>query len=151
MCRPSVYAWPESDHEVRSAGNVANTLAKKRQDTDWTGIFAVLRGSANVERQMGKSASEKDSIPEKACTKCKHFIESGAREKGDGNCGVLRDGSDILADPPKFVIKGDVAYFTYYNVDASKCTYYVPMEFVDHDISECADPRYTRGQRATMK
>jgi len=126
-------------------------LAKKRQEADWTGIFATMRGAANVERQMGKSADEKDAIPEKACTKCRHFIESGAREKGDGNCGVLRDGSDILADPPKLVTDGQVSYFTYFNVDAGKCTHYDQMEFADHDISECADPRYTRGQRASMK
>jgi len=126
-------------------------LAKKRRGADWAGILATMRGAANVERQMGKSAEEKDTVPEKACTKCRHFIESGAREKGDGNCGVLRDGSDILADPPKLVTTGEVSYFTYFNMDASKCRYYDQMEFADHDISECADPRYTRGQRASMK
>ncbi len=126
-------------------------MAKKRQEADWVGIITTMRGAANVERQMGKSADEKDAIPQKACTRCRHFIESGAREKGDGNCGVLRDGSDILSHPPKFVLEGEVSYFSYFNMDASKCTYYDQMEFVDHDISECADPRYTRGQRASMK
>ena len=130
---------------------MVGVLAKKRQGADWGAIFDTMYGTANVERQMGKSADEKDTIPEKACTKCKHFIESGASEKGDGNCGVLRDGSDILAESPKIVLEGDVSFFTYYNMNASKCTQYAPMEFVDHDISECADPRYTRGQRATMK
>ena len=126
-------------------------MAKKRHSTDWGAIYTTVRGTANKERQKGKSADEKDTVPEKACTKCKHFIESGASEKGDGNCGVLRDGSDILADPPKLVTEGEVSYFTYFNVDASKCKYYDQMEFIDHDISECADPRYTRGQRAAMK
>lgn len=126
-------------------------MAKQRQDANWAGILATMRGTANVERQLGRSTEEKDTVPEKACTRCRHFIESGAREKGDGNCGVLRDGSDILAASPRFVTEGEVAYFTYYNVDAGKCRYYEEMEFADHDISECADPRYTRGQRATMK
>jgi hypothetical protein len=126
-------------------------MAKKRDSADWRGIYYTVRGTTNVERHRGKSTDEKDAIPEKACTKCRHFIESGASEKGSGNCGVLRDGSDILVDPPKSVTEGEVSYFTYYNVDASRCTYYDQMEFVDHDISECADPRYTRGQRATMK
>ena len=126
-------------------------MAKRRESVDWGGIAATVHGFVNRQRQMGKSAEERDAIPEKACTRCRHFIESGAREKGDGNCEVLRAGSDILADPPKLVTEGEVSYFTYYNVNAGKCAFYEEMEFVDHDISECADPRYTRGQRAAMK
>ncbi len=126
-------------------------MAKKRDQVDWSAIRKNQLGDADVARQMGKGADEKDTIPEKACTKCKNFIESGASEKGEGYCGVLRAGSNILSDPPKIVLEGDVSFFTYFNMDASKCTKYDPMEFVDHDISECADPRYTRGQRATMK
>lgn len=126
-------------------------MAKKRDTVDWGSIRRQQLGDADVERHLGKSADEKDTVPEKACTKCKHFIESGASEKGEGYCGVLRAGSDILADPPKFVTDGDVPYFTYFNMDASKCKYYDEMEFRDHDISECADPRFTRGQRAAMK
>lgn len=126
-------------------------MVKTRETVDWYGIANTLRGAANRERQMGESPAEKDAVPEKACTKCGHFIESGAREKGDGNCAILRAGSDILGDPPKLITEGEVAYFTYYNVDATRCSFYEEMRFVDHDISECADPRYTRGQRATMK
>jgi hypothetical protein len=126
-------------------------MAKKRDSVDWGAIRRTQLGDADVAHQMGKSADEKDVVPEKACTRCKHFIESGASEKGEGYCGVLRAGSDILSDPPKFVTEGEVSYFTFFNRDASKCTHYDQMEFADHDISECADPRYTRGQRATMK
>ena len=126
-------------------------MARKRESVDWGDAFATQFGTANRGRQVGKSAQEKDAIPEKACTRCTHFIESGASEAGDGNCGILRAGSDILADPPKLVTEGEVSYFTYYNVDASRCAFYEQMEFVDHDISECADPRYTRGQRAAMR
>ena len=125
-------------------------MAKKRDQVDWGDIRRHQLGDADVARQMGKSAEEKDTIPEKACTKCKHFIESGASEKGEGYCGVLKAGSNIVADPPKFVTEGEVSYFTYFNMDAAKCKFYDEMEFADHDISECADPRYTRGQRAAM-
>lgn len=76
-------------------------MAKNRDGVDW-------RGYANIERHIGKSSDEKDAVLEKACTSGRHFIESGAREKGDGNCGVLRAGTDILADPPKFVTEGEV-------------------------------------------
>ena len=126
-------------------------MAKKRDQVDWGEIRRTQLGDADVASSLGKGVDEKDAIPEKACTKCRHFIESGASEKGEGYCGKLRAGSDISKAPPKFVLEGDVSFFTYFNRDASNCTQYDEMEFTDHDISECADPRYTRGQRATMK
>ena len=126
-------------------------MAKKRDQVDWGVIRKTQLGDEDLARQTGKSAEEKDSVPEKACTRCKNFVESGASEKGEGYCSALRAGSNILIDPPRFVSEGEVAYFTFFNRDASKCKYYDQMEFIDHDISECADPRYTRGQRVTMK
>ena len=54
---------------------------------------------------------------------------------------------NILADPPKIVTEGEVAYFTYFNMDAGKCKHYDEMEFIDHDATEIADPSWSRVYR----
>ena len=98
-----------------------------------------------------KGVEQRETVPEKACGKCKHFSENAWASDGRGFCGVLKVGSDLNADPPVFVTEGDAGMMTMFNMDASKCKYYEELELIDTDGAECADPQYRRAQRQMEK
>jgi len=85
--------------------------------------------------------------PEKSCGVCKHYLESTFSSDGRGTCGVLKDGSDITSDPPVFNLEAKNGYMLKILTDASRCTYYEKMDFIDHDGTECSDPKYRRSMR----
>ncbi|MDY6916646.1 MAG: hypothetical protein SVP26_01680 [Chloroflexota bacterium] len=117
-------------------------MARSKED-DWAQMLEQRRmgGRPSLE---GKSVEERDRMPDVACAKCKHFLETPYDLSGVGNCDLLRFGSDISQDPPKFVLEGENAYQTYGMRDAAKCTHYEEQTFIDTDATETADPRYRR-------
>ena len=70
---------------------------------------------------------------------------------GAGRCNELKAGSDLRAEPPVYVLDGNTAMNTMFNMDASKCDYYNEMEIIDTDISQSNDPMYSRHQRQMQK
>lgn len=54
------------------------------------------------------------------CGACQHIEDPNEA----GSCGVLKMGSDILADPPVFVLNGAAAFQTDPRRDATRCEYY---------------------------
>lgn len=99
----------------------------------------------------GKSAEERDRVPEKACGKCVHFLETPYFTSGNGNCDILKWGSDITKKRPVYVLEGERAMQTFITMDASKCKYYEERGFIDTDATETADPRYRRMMRQMKK
>ncbi len=91
--------------------------------------------------------SDADKIPEKNCGVCKHSLESAYMSDGRGTCAVLKQGSDITVDPPVFNLEAKNGYMIRLLTDASKCTYFEKMEFIDKDGHECSDPQYRRSMR----
>ena len=94
-----------------------------------------------------QSMEEREYMPDKACGKCKNFGARQYSQDGTGWCKVLKGGSNIEIDPPKFVTEGEAAYLARWNMDAGKCKYYDEMEFIDHDGTEIADPSWSRVYR----
>ena len=99
--------------------------------------------------QQDKSQEDRESMPEKACGKCKHFADAGIG--GAGRCAVLKDGTNIFVDPPVLVTTGNVSIMTMFNMDASWCERFDQMEIMDTDISQSHDPKYSRHQRQMQK
>ena len=97
-----------------------------------------------------KTVEEREYMPEKACGKCKHFSASTALGSAGGHCLILKTGSDVSSEPPKYVTDGVANMQSDVRMDAAKCKYYEEMEFVDTDIGEAFDPRYSRHQRQRM-
>ena len=87
------------------------------------------------------------TAPEKNCGICKNYLESAYMSDGRGTCAVLKEGSDITADPPVFNMENKNGYLLRILTDASKCKYYEKMEFIDKDGRECSDPMYRRSMR----
>ena len=115
----------------------------RSKEDEWFQMMEARRtgGRASLE---GKSVQERDKMPDKACAKCSHFLETPYDLSGNGNCDTLRHGSDISKEPPAFVLQGEQAYQTFGLRDADKCKYYKEQEFIDTDATETADPRYRR-------
>lgn len=86
-------------------------------------------------------------LPDINCGLCANFLETSQTSDGRGTCKVLRDGSDIVSDPPVFVTEGKNAYLLWIWIDASKCTKFVKNEFIDRDGQECSDPARRRMMR----
>jgi hypothetical protein len=85
--------------------------------------------------------------PEKMCGVCSNYLEAAFTGEGVGTCTILKLGSDILANPPVFVMEGENGYRTMNLRDAAACPHYSKMEFVDKDGTECNDPKYRRSMR----
>ena len=96
---------------------------------------------------LGKSVEERDRIPEKACARCIHFLAVIRSTLGNGDCDLLRFGSDVSSDPPVYVLEGPMPMSTSFKMDASRCKYYEKRDFIDTDATECADPTYSRRMR----
>ncbi len=101
--------------------------------------------SSVYARQKAPKTDEKRA--EKICGICKHFSESAYSGEGKGTCRVLKMGSDITADPPVYVLSGENGYLSLTLAEATACKHYEKMEFIDHDGTECSDPRYRRSIR----
>jgi len=115
----------------------------RSKEDEWAQMLEARRlgGRAQFE---GKSVEERDRMPDKACAKCSHFLETPYDLSGMGNCDTLRFGSDISKEPPVFVLEGENAYQMHGMSDAARCKYYEEQKFIDTDATETADPRYRR-------
>jgi|GEM_PF-472210 len=118
-------------------------MPRVSKEDEWAGMFKA-RQDAGRSQFEGKSVEDRDRMPDKACAKCSHFLETPYDLSGMGNCDTLRFGSNIAKDPPVFVLKGENAYQVHGMTDAARCTYYEEQEFIDTDATETADPRYRR-------
>jgi len=110
-----------------------------------------MRQAMTGEFSKQKGVEGRETVPEKACGKCKNFSENAYATDGRGFCAALKVGSDILADPPVFIEEGDVGLMCMFNMDSVKCKYYEESEFLDTAASECNDPQYGRQQRQMEK
>jgi len=117
-------------------------MAKSKED-EWAQMLEQRRIGMRVSME-GKSVAERDRMPEKACARCSHFLETPYDLSGVGNCDTLRFGSDITREPPVFVLEGENAYQMHGLNDAARCKYYNEQMFIDTDATETADPRYRR-------
>ena len=124
-------------------------MSKKRKLRG--GEWAQMRDTMAKNRSTPKGVDGREHVPEIACAKCKKFSESGYSSDGGGYCTVLKSGSDIQKDPPIYKLEGEASLLTMFNVDAAKCKYFVEMEVIDTDATECADPHYRRTQRQMEK
>ena len=102
---------------------------------------------AASERLGTKQPKLEQKKPEIMCGLCKHYLEMAFSGEGVGSCELLKIGSDILADPPVFDLESKNGYRTMNLQDASRCSYYEKMDFVDKDGTECIDPRFSRTMR----
>lgn len=98
-----------------------------------------------------KSFEERERVPDVACGLCRNFSENAYASDGRGVCKILKIGSDISVDPPKYVLEGDTGMITFFNTDAAKCGHFSKMGMIDKDGTECADPAYRRAQRQMEK
>jgi hypothetical protein len=109
--------------------------------------FAKATGALGRTAEELKKESLADKVPEKNCGVCKHYLESTYSSDGRGTCAVLKEGSDITSNPPVFNLENKNGYLLRILTDASKCTYFEKMEFIDKDGHECSDPLYRRSMR----
>ena len=103
------------------------------------------------EATRARSVEERETVPDKACGVCRNFSENAYASDGRGSCRVLKMGSDILKDPPVYVLEGDSGSISFFNRNAERCSHFTRMSFIDRDGSECADPAYRRMQRQMEK
>src|SRR5271157_4129858 len=89
-------------------------------------------------RQAAPKTEQKRA--DKVCGECKHYLEGAFTGEGTGTCNILKLGSDISLDPPKFNTENVDGYRTMALMDATRCKYYEKMEFMDKDPTECSDP-----------
>ena len=108
--------------------------------------FAKSHGAFKTAEQLERE-SKVENVPDMVCGICKHFLETAAYSDGRGTCTVLKDGSDITCNPPIFIMEGKDGYRLRALTDAAKCPSYKKMEFIDHDGTECSDPKYRRSMR----
>ena len=109
--------------------------------------FAKATGIYGMQAKDVQKESDSDNIPEKNCGICKHYLETSYMSDGRGTCAVLKEGSDITSDPPVFNLEAKNGYMLRMLSDASKCTYFEKMEFIDKDGHECSDPKFRRSMR----
>ena len=122
-------------------------MVRRSRREEWNQI----RNSMTSDFSTAKGVEGRETIPDKACGKCKNFSENAYASDGRGSCRVLKMGSNFLADPPIFVLDGETGLMCMFNMDASRCEYYEMMEFIDTDGTECADPQFRRAQRQMEK
>ena len=118
-------------------------MVRRSRRSEWEQIRDSMTGHFSTARGV----EGRETVPDKACGKCKDFSENAYASDGRGFCRVLKTGSNLLADPPIFVLEGETGLMCMFNMDASKCKYYERMEFIDTDGTECADPQFRRAQR----
>jgi len=111
------------------------------------GEWGQMRDAMSKNTSMQKGVAGRELVPEVACGKCKKFSENAYSSDGRGFCTVLKMGSGIDKDPPVYIMEGEAALMTIFNMDAAKCKFYAEMEVIDTDATECADPHYRRTQR----
>lgn len=54
-------------------------------------------------------------------------------------------------NPPAYVLEGEAGFVSFFNTNASGCTHFKRLEFIDKDGNECADPACRRVQRQMEK
>ncbi|MDY6854597.1 MAG: hypothetical protein SWO11_07795 [Thermodesulfobacteriota bacterium] len=118
----------------------------RKRGREWDIIRDAMLGASEAVR----SVEERETVPDKACGKCKDFFQAGLGTTS-GMCNVLKEGSNIQSDPPVFVTEGEGFIAVSFNTDASKCKYYNEMEMIDTDISQAHDPKVSRHQRQMLK
>jgi hypothetical protein len=111
------------------------------------GEWGQMRDAMSKNTSMQKGVEGREFVPEIACGKCKKFSENAYASDGRGFCMVLKMGSCIDKDFPAYIMEGEAALMTIFNMDAAKCKFYVKMDIIDTDTTECADPHYRRTQR----
>ncbi|MBE0416052.1 MAG: hypothetical protein IBX36_05910 [Dehalococcoidia bacterium] len=121
-----------------------------RRGSEWDRTRDALLSVGGMTRET-KSVEERERVPEKACGKCKRFFSSTSRGGSGGSCDILKVGSNITKDPPLFVTEGEANYWPDFKMDASRCKYYDEMEFIETDISQAHDPRFSRPFRQMGK
>jgi hypothetical protein len=102
-----------------------------------SGVFGLQPGGAERQEDLEK-------VPEQPCGLCRHYMESAWSSDGRGSCKVLKEGSDIISDPPVFILDGTNGYMVRILTDASRCRHYERNEFIDKDGFECSDPVFRR-------
>jgi len=107
--------------------------------------YANASGVFGVKQEQG--AGQGKEVPDKPCGLCVHFSESAFSSDGRGSCKKLKEGSNILADPPVYALEGKNGYLVRALTDAARCQYYEKMKFVDKDGYECSDPQFRRTLR----
>ena len=115
------------------------------KEDEW--IEMMNQRSQRQAASLGKSVEERDRVPDKACGKCVHFLETPYVASGNGNCDLLRLGSNIAKDPPVYVMHGEMPMQSHIAADAARCKHYQQREFIDTDATETSDPRYRRKMR----
>lgn len=101
--------------------------------------------------EQKQTVEERERMPDIACGFCKNCSEKAYESDGQGYCNVLKIGSNIAKDPPVLVTEGEIGFITMFNMDASRCPYFVRMEFVDTDGAEVSDPAFRRAHRQMEK
>jgi hypothetical protein len=109
--------------------------------------YAKASGIYGMQAKDIKKETDADKIPDKTCGVCKHYLETSYMSDGRGTCAKLKEGSDITSDPPVFNLEAKNGYILRILSDATKCTYFEKMEFIDKDGHECSDPKYRRSMR----
>ena len=120
-------------------------MARRNRDeyAKASGVFGLP--PADLDKQ-----THAETIPEKTCGICKHYLETSWSSDGRGSCKVLKEGSDITSNPPVFNLEGKDGYLLRILTDAARCTYFEKSEFIDHDGQECSDPIYRRSMTQLM-
>ena len=118
----------------------------RRRGREWDAIRDAMLSMS----EKARTVEERETVPDKACGKCQNYFQAGLGTTS-GMCNVLKEGSDIMTDPPVFVTQGGALLAVAFNADAEKCTYYKEMEMMDKDISQSFDPKVSRHQRQMLK
>jgi len=106
-----------------------------------------LKDSMFGEASRQKTIQERETIPETACGICQNFLENAYASDGRGSCKKLKFGTNFNINPPVFITSGENGYITFFNKNASNCSYFNKMQLIDKDGTECADPEFRRAQR----
>lgn len=107
--------------------------------------YANASGAFGVKQ--AQPVEQGKEVPDKPCGLCANFSETAFTSDGRGACRKLKEGSNILVDPPVYVLEGKNGYMIRALTDAVRCQYYEKMKFVDKDGYECSDPQYKRTMR----
>jgi len=117
-------------------------MARRNRDEYAKASGAFGLRPADVDRE-----ARTDTVPERTCGVCAHYLETSWSSDGRGSCKILKEGSDITASPPIFCLEGKDGYLLRMLTDAAECAYFEKSTFIDHDGQECSDPMYRRSIR----
>ena len=110
-----------------------------------------VQGAMFGEVTKPRTVEEREKVPDKACGLCRNFAENAYASDGRGLCKILKVGSDIAKSPPVLILVGEVGFPTMFNSDGAMCVHFGPMDFIDTDGTEVADPSFRRVQRQMEK